>query len=452
MKSRGELAIVLHTHMPYVEGFGTWPFGEEWLWEAIATSYLPLLTFLTELGPGAGGKLTLSLTPVLCDQLESAEAMARCQEFLTEVRPASHQLDVEHYGQQGEVAAVAELERSAERYVQAAQELARTQERGGLLAALGAHAAWTSSATHAVMPLLALDRSIALQLSVGIDSHRQRFGGWDGGFWLPECAYAPWLDGPLAEAGVRQACVELAPELQGPYVTETGVRLWPIDRQITDLVWGANGYPSSHGYRSYDRMTPRHHRLWSTDGSDYDEAEADALVEAHAAEFVAAVRQRVADGSLCVCAFDTELLGHWWYEGVDWLAAVIDQAGRQGLALTVLDNDTAERYPTSPLPPQASPSSWGTGRDLRTWSEPPAADLAWQAREAELRVFGEPKPSPRVLRELLALQASDWAFLAYRDWAGDYPRERAAQHAQAITDVLAGDSEPAVRNLAPYLS
>ena len=40
---RGELALVLHTHMPYVEGYGTWPFGEEWLWEATATCYLPLL-------------------------------------------------------------------------------------------------------------------------------------------------------------------------------------------------------------------------------------------------------------------------------------------------------------------------------------------------------------------------------------------------------------------------
>ncbi len=44
--ARGELAIVLHTHMPYVEGFGTWPFGEEWLWEAIAGCYLPLLDLL----------------------------------------------------------------------------------------------------------------------------------------------------------------------------------------------------------------------------------------------------------------------------------------------------------------------------------------------------------------------------------------------------------------------
>ena len=55
--------------MPYVEGFGTWPFGEEWLWEAIATSYLPLLDVLA--APG-GERVTLSITPVLADQLEVA--------------------------------------------------------------------------------------------------------------------------------------------------------------------------------------------------------------------------------------------------------------------------------------------------------------------------------------------------------------------------------------------
>ena len=40
---RGELAIVLHSHMPYVEGFGTYPFGEEWLFDAVIRSYLPVL-------------------------------------------------------------------------------------------------------------------------------------------------------------------------------------------------------------------------------------------------------------------------------------------------------------------------------------------------------------------------------------------------------------------------
>ncbi|MCW3063847.1 MAG: glycoside hydrolase family 57, partial [Solirubrobacterales bacterium] len=77
MKSRGEVALVLHTHMPYVEGFGTWPFGEEWLWEAVVTSYLPLLEVLD-----AGAPVTLSLTPVLCDQLEAPGALARCLAFL----------------------------------------------------------------------------------------------------------------------------------------------------------------------------------------------------------------------------------------------------------------------------------------------------------------------------------------------------------------------------------
>ena len=48
---RGQVALVLHTHMPYVEGYGTWPFGEEWLWEALATSYLPLLDLLDGIPP-----------------------------------------------------------------------------------------------------------------------------------------------------------------------------------------------------------------------------------------------------------------------------------------------------------------------------------------------------------------------------------------------------------------
>ena len=52
-RSRGALAIVLHTHMPYVEGFDTWPFGEEWLWSAMIDCYLPLLELLD-----AGAPLT----------------------------------------------------------------------------------------------------------------------------------------------------------------------------------------------------------------------------------------------------------------------------------------------------------------------------------------------------------------------------------------------------------
>jgi 1,4-alpha-glucan branching enzyme len=452
----GELAIVLHTHMPYVEGFGTWPFGEEWLWEAIATSYLPLLPVL-ERAP-----LTLSLTPVLCDQLEDPEAMTRCQAFLDEVRPASHQLDIEHYRARGETALVAELERSAAEYAAAARRLAqlRTQP-GGILAALGRHASWTSSATHAVLPLLATDTGIALQVQSGIASHRRRFGDWHGGFWLPECGYAPWLDEPLEQAGVAAACVELTTlfglgdERHLRHIqTPAGPVLWPVDRQAMALVWSERGYPSHPAYRSYHAQTPRHHRLWSNAGRPYDPDAARQLARRHAAEFVAAVAERVANGGVCVCALDTELLGHWWYEGVHWLDGVVGEASRQGLALTTLQDALARHEPVA-VPSDLGVSSWGEGGDLRTWSAPAVADLAWRARTAELRALAlGRRPPDRALRELLALQASDWAFQISRDLAGEYPRERAAAHAQALTQALCGaaELEPDVRNLAPDLA
>jgi 1,4-alpha-glucan branching enzyme len=154
-----------------------------------------------------------------------------------------------------------------------------------------------------------------------------------------------------------------------------------------------------------------------------------------------------------VCALDTELLGHWWYEGVGWLAAVIDEADRQELTLTTLD-DALERH--DPAPPQELPiSSWGDGGDLRTWSAPAVADLAWQARTAELRALAlGDRPADRTLRELLALQSSDWAFLATRGTAGPYPRERADGHAASLAATLeaGSDAEPALRNLAPDLA
>jgi 1,4-alpha-glucan branching enzyme len=453
MKSRGELAIVLHTHMPYVEGFGTWPFGEEWLWEAIATSYLPLLDVLDR------APITLSLTPVLCDQLEAPGAIERCLAFLTEIRPESHRLDIEAFRRQRQDAPAAELERSASEYARAAERLAALGP-GGLLRALGEHASWTSAATHPVLPLLTSDTFAALQVQTGIASHRRRFGTWAGGFWLPECAHEPWVDEVLEQAGVRSTCVELTrrfglgdPRHLRPLATDAGPVLWPIDRQAIALVWSDRGYPSGGAYRDYHALTERHHRAWANDGRPYDPAAAAALAAEHAHDFVSRICARVSDGGVCVCALDTELLGHWWYEGVDWLAGVVEQAERQGLAMTTLD-DALERHEPTPTPGDLGVTSWGEGGDLRTWSAPAVADLAWTARSAELRALAlGARPGGRVLRELLALQASDWAFLASRGTAGPYARERARGHAAAFARALneRDGGEPALRNLAPEL-
>ena len=174
------LSLVLHTHMPYVEGFGTWPFGEEWLFEAMATCYLPLSEILDD-------RVTLSVTPVLADQLEAPGLQERFQAFLRDVREESHALDIAAHP---EVAA--QLEHSLARYRRARDKPVRLSPT------------WTSSATHAILPLLATEWGIDLQVRTGVESHRARFGE-PAGFWLPECAHAPWVLPHLT--GIT--CVEL---------------------------------------------------------------------------------------------------------------------------------------------------------------------------------------------------------------------------------------------------
>jgi 1,4-alpha-glucan branching enzyme len=425
--SRGPLAIVLHTHMPYVEGFGTWPFGEEWLWEAIATSYLPLLDVLD----AAPGRITLSLTPVLADQLEAPGALERCLRFLREVRAESHQRDIASAS--AGVAAV--LERSAERYARAADALER---RGDLVRAFARHVTWTSAATHAVLPLLATDAGVRLQLETGIAAHRARFGAWSGGLWLPECAYEPWLDEPFAEAGVHAACVDFTDlGLARPLRTPAGPLLVPIDRRTIELVWSERGYPSRPPYRDSYALTEYQHRAWAIGGAVYDEAAAERQARADARDFVQRARG--------VCALDTELLGHFWHEGPAWLSAVIEECDGAGVELRPLDELLGE---AEPAPAGLPPTSWGSPRDLSTWSGPAAGGLAWRQRSAELWMAGAP---PRALRELLALQSSDWAFLIARGTAGDYPRERFEGHWAAFEAALGGELEPELRNLAPWL-
>ncbi|MGN6189423.1 MAG: 1,4-alpha-glucan branching protein domain-containing protein [Conexibacter sp.] len=469
---RGELALVLHTHMPYVEGYGTWPFGEEWLWEAVATCYLPLLDLLGRVD--GAQRLTLSLTPVLCDQLAAPGVPERLARFLREVRRDTHALDVEGCRSAGHERWARELERAADDYERALARVEALGDGDGLLRAFAPYASWTSSATHAVLPLLATDAGVRLQLERGIAAHRARFDDaneWKGGFWLPECAHAPWLDPLLEEAGVHATCVDLtdvlgrgAPAQLAPIATDDGPLLVPIDRATIELVWSDDGYPCHDAYRDYHAFTVHHHRVWRNDGATYDREAALTQARADAADFVTRTIARLDEGAaalgrpaLAVCALDTELLGHWWYEGIAWLGAVIEEAERQGLALTPLD-EALQRHAPVPLSEalaQARPAphaaadvhagrlpatTWGTPRDLSTWAGPRVAELAWQARDAELRALAGHHGSrldAAAERELLLLQSSDWAFQVTRELAGSYPRERANGHRAALDVALA---------------
>ncbi|MGI8750148.1 MAG: 1,4-alpha-glucan branching protein domain-containing protein [Thermoleophilaceae bacterium] len=476
---RGSLALVLHSHMPYVEGFGTWPFGEEWLWEATAAVYLPLVELLAE----AQAPLTLGITPVLADQLELLPTAAgdRLVRFLRGPRAAVHAEDAEGLRAHDEEELATEIERAWSEYERAADSLERGSGRALLdrIAALGRATPvelWTSSATHALLPLLASDAGLRLQLATGVSSHERRFQSFGGGMWLPECAYTPGLERGLADVGVSVTCVDQT-EVNGlggldnlePVLTPAGVVAVPIDWQTVQLVWdGLTGYPATACYRDYHRRTTHDLRPWSIGGRPYRPAEARAQAAEHARDFVARViarldryaSERGRPGLVCF-ALDTELLGHWWYEGQVWLREVIAQAAGQGLELTTVSEGVGR---VSPVERELQASSWGTGKDFSTWDSPTVAEAAFAARSAELATVaaattghGTPDPLRHAARELLALQSSDWAFQITRRLAADYPDRRLAGHRAAHDAALKAlrDSapvpDPALRNLAPDL-
>jgi 1,4-alpha-glucan branching enzyme len=452
--------------MPYVEGFDTWPFGEEWLWEAVACVYLPLLDVLD------GTPVTLGLTPVLCDQLEAMPGGAgeRCLGFLRDVRAVVHEMDSAGLEESGEPLLAAEVRRAAGDYARAADELERRSlDPLAALAGLERVELWTSPATHALLPLLATTAGLRLQLATGIASHTRRFGSWGGGMWLPECAYAPGLERDLADDGVRAFCVDQtaawglgAAEHLRPVATDAGPVAVPIDWQTVELVWHhENGYPADGRYRNYHHRTLHDLRPWDNAGRPYDPEAARTATREHARDFVTRARERVAGGGLLCCAFDTELLGHWWYEGPAWLAAVLDEAGDQGLELVTV-SEGLERVEPQPRPLAAS--TWGTGKDLSTWDSPGVAEIAFAARTAELRTVAaaalHPEPRQalaRAARELLALQASDWAFLVTRELAADYGWKRVRSHEAGNAEALlalggaVAAPDPELRNLAPDL-
>ncbi len=444
--------------MPYVEGFGTWPFGEEWLWEAVATVYLPLLDVLR------GQPVTVGLTPVLCDQLEAlkGEAGERFLTFMREIRALVHDMDSDALERSGEAVLAAEVRRAAGDYTRA--DAAFEALGGDLVGAfrdLGVEL-WTSTATHALLPLLATDGGRRLQVGAGVGSHERRFDRWSGGFWLPECGYEPGLERDLVEYGARCFCVDQTEALGlgsldqlRPIATEAGPVAVPIDWSTIELIWGPEGYPAHATYRDYHGRTEHDLRPWNNAGQPYDHGAALALAREHAREFVAHVGKRLENGGLLCCALDTELIGHWWYEGPTFLGAVLEEASAAGLELVTLPSALDEiELVERPL----ASSSWGRSKDFSTWDSPRVAELAFSARAAELRTLAAAASGAsgaaleRATRELLAIQSSDWAFMTSHEMAGDYPKQRMDGHLAALGAALSGAvSAPALRNLAPQL-
>ncbi len=251
---KGRLTFTLHAHLPYVVNHGTWPHGMEWLHEAAAETYLPLLRVFHRLERDSLAlRCNLNLSPVLLEQLTHPVFLAEFPRYLTRKSIAARE-DEAFFLQSGE-SEYAETARFWQRfYTEAADDF---QQLGGNLVAAfkgfadrGLIEIITCAATHGYMPLLGTDESVRAQIQVAVETHLRHFGRAPRGIWLPECGYRPaglWsfptsapdgspLPGPTERIGIEQA------------LSEAGLGFFFVDTHLVEASRRAQspyGQPSS---------------------------------------------------------------------------------------------------------------------------------------------------------------------------------------------------------------
>ncbi len=439
----GHLVLVLHSHIPYVRRAGAWPFGEEVLFEAMAETYLPLLDLLYDLlAAGIHPKVTIGLTPILVEQLGDAGILGRFEQYLTEKRRAAGhdraRFAFQHAAELERLAAWYEdwygrsLDGFRNRYCRELPAAFRALQDAGAIEVL------TSAATHAYLPLLERRSALYAQLATGVASYRRVFGRPPRGVWLPECGYRPgverlvgqngldyfFTDGHvLGGTGPDQAIVGPYPGVVAPrfvataqprpavsgrsvfepyWVGRSRVAVFAREQATGRQVWSATeGYPGDFAYREFhkrDDVSGLQYWRISDGAGDlaakrpYQPAAAAARAAEHAAHFVGLLEHRLAAARrngdvppVLVAAYDTELFGHWWFEGITWLGLVLRQLAEQDRIEPLTATEAlAASPPTEPI--DLPESSWGAGGGHATWLNEETAWLWPQVHEVERRL------------------------------------------------------------------
>ncbi|WP_019930244.1 glycoside hydrolase family 57 protein [Nocardia sp. BMG111209] len=463
----GRFALVLHSHLPWLAHHGRWPVGEEWLYQSWAATYIPLARVLGRLAAeGRTRLLSLGVTPVLAAQLDDPHSLAGMHHWLgnwqlrADEAAAAGDPALGRYEHRQAAAALADFERD---WRHGGSPVWRTLIEAGTIELLGGPLA------HPFQPLLD-PRLRAFELTEGLADAGYRWGHTPTGIWAPECGFTPGMESGYAAAGVTHFMVD-GPALRGD--TALGRPVWDSDvvafgrdLQVSYRVWSPrSGYPGHGAYRDfhhYDhvtglkpaRVTGKH--VAGPDKAPYDPELAAGAVRRDVADFVETVCRRLRDESerlgrpaLVVAAFDTELFGHWWHEGPQWLEQVLRALPEAGVTVGTLADARADGYVGQPIP--LADSSWGSGKDWRVWAGDQVRDLvelnaevvrlaldtldktAAESGRAGLR----DRVADQLLREAILTVSSDWAFMVSKDSAAGYARDRAHQHAHAVRE-LAG--------------
>ncbi|CCH34492.1 glycoside hydrolase family 57 protein [Actinosynnema sp. NPDC047251] len=457
--TEGTFCLVLHSHLPWLAHHGAWPVGEEWLYQAWAHSYLPVVDLLERFaGEGREDVLTLGVTPVLAAQLDDPYCLRGVHDWLGDWQLRAHSAAprLPELSAREHRASRWALEKFETRWRHGFSPILKSLVDSRTVELLGGPAA------HPFQPLL--DPGLrAFSLRTGLADTRLRLGSAPEGIWAPECAYAPGMEEGYAAAGVRRFLVD-GPSLHGDTaaarpVGSSDVLCFGRDLEVSYRVWSPKvGYPGDPAYRdfhTYDhpsglkpsRVTGV--RVEPGDKAPYSPQDAAVVVRRDAADFVDVVvrrlrslRERHGKPSLVVAAYDTELYGHWWHEGPAWLEAVLRALPEAGVRVTTLRGAVEAGHVGAPV--EIPPSSWGAGKDWHVWNGPQVADVvdlnAGVQRELlALDLAGRTRDpvADQAVREALLALSSDWAFMVTKDSAADYARYRAKVHADRFAELAA---------------
>ncbi|AAL81517.1 DUF1957 domain-containing protein [Pyrococcus furiosus DSM 3638] len=490
---RGYLTFVLHSHIPYVRKHGKWPFGEEWVFEAIAETYIPLLMEFEKLrNKGVNFKLVISFSPVLLEQLNDEYMKKEFEKYITRKLELMKE-DLTKYTNDQLKKAIAYMITYFEDVYRYWKEINgdiigkfREFQEAGYLEII------TSAATHGYLPLLGRDEAIEGQIANAIKTYEKYFQRRPRGMWLPECAYRPdgywrspstgevvWRKGIehfLKKYGIDYFFVEshlidegpatskygeILPEKTKkstlrPYFLKNGIAVFARNRETGIQVWSADiGYPGDFWYREFHKKAEKSGgQYWRVTSKEIDlggkepyvPEKAMERVEEHARHFISLVsslleefKKKEGEYGIVVAPYDTELFGHWWFEGVKWLGKVLELAEKLGIKTTTisefLDNFDGKRYEIE-LPE----GSWGMFGTHYTWWNPevewtwPIIHLAEDRMVAlASKYLGRDELTDRTLdqlgRELLLIESSDWQFLITTKQAKKYAKKRILEHA-----------------------